>query len=74
MTTVGKAKMEEWKNNQQRVVVCSQSGTKKVGILIDYDDTEIVLEDDEWYPRRHALILCHNWFSVEEASTGPCHD
>lgn len=40
---------------------------KKEGRIIDFDDTEIVLEDGEegqWTPIERKI--CHNWFSVEE--------
>lgn len=76
MTAVGKDQMEDWKNNQQRVIVCSQSGEKKKGRLVDYDDTEIVLEEGErdnaWNPIKR--VICRNWFCVQEAPPASCHD
>lgn len=59
--------MEEWKDKKQRVIVCSQGGKKEEGHIIDFDDTEIVLEEGEegqWTPIKRKI--CHNWFSVVE--------
>lgn len=75
MTAVGKAQMEEWKNKQQLVVVYSQSGEKKKGTIIDYDDTEIVLEErtgDFRHPVKQMIF--HNWFYVQEVPPASCHD
>lgn len=67
MTALGRIQMEEWKDKKQRVRVCSQGGEKKEGRIIDFDDTEIVLEEGEegqWTPIERKI--CHNWFSVVE--------
>lgn len=72
MTAEGKATIEKWKGDRQRVVIYSQGGQKVMGVLVDYDDTEIVLETRE----RNSIkkIVCHNWFYVQETSLGSCHD
>ena len=69
MTALGKETIEQWKAKGQRVLVYSQEGRKEEGRLIDYDDTEIVLEQGDansWYPI--TRIVCRNWFSVKECT------
>ncbi|MCI9039775.1 MAG: hypothetical protein HFJ29_07965 [Clostridia bacterium] len=69
MTALGREQMEDWKNRKQRVRVCSQGGGKKEGRIIDFDDTGIVLEEGgEEYGGYTVRKICHNWFSVEEAT------
>lgn len=74
MSVMGMALMLKWQDDQQRVVVCSQSGEKQQGMIIDYDDTEIVLEKDRGIGYPKERIICRNWFSVKEAPPDSCHD
>jgi len=74
MTALGKETMEKWKAEGQRVVVYYQSGQGTEGVLVDYDDTEIVLEETYKRPARIERRICHNWFYVKEVFKGPIHD
>lgn len=69
MTVIGRATMEKWKEEGNRVVVYSQGGKEMRGQIIDYDDTEIVLKSGV----KSEKIVCHNWTFVQEVSIS-CHD
>jgi hypothetical protein len=67
MIVVGRKQIEDWKSRKQRVMVCWQVAEKKRGRIIDFDDTEIVLEvGGEKYGGYVVREICHNWFSIEE--------
>lgn len=76
MTETGQQVMYQWGIEKKKITVHFQDGKKLTGKIIDYDDTEIVLEEGEEGNSRNPIkkVICRNWSYVQEALPASCHD
>ena len=75
MTTIGKRVMDEWKDGEKEITLHFQDEKEKLtGKIIDYDDTEIVLEKRQRGGRPADIIICRDWTRIQLAPPSSCHD